>query len=694
QPDGTLKPLPKKNIDTGMGLERLTTLVQNVESCFMTDLFKPIMIETVNLLGINVSDVDIKELRIIADHVRSTTMLCSDGIVPSNEGRGYVLRRILRRAVRQGKMLASAQKVELKPFVYKLAGFVAQHMKPVYPDIETHREQITSIVKMEEEKFLETLDTGTEMLEQVLRELSSKGNKIIPGSEVFKLYDTYGFPADLTNDIAVENGFTIDTEGFDKLVTSSRELARSAWKGSGKQELGVYKDLYTKVGNTKFVGYETIRDVTEIVGLVSNNVMVDAVSKGSEVEVILKETPFYAEQGGQIGDTGIIIAQDGYGAKIDIKIVVSDTQKMVEGLVVHRGKVVEGTARIGEKVEALVDSDRRKDIQRNHTATHLLHRALRQTLGLHVVQSGSLVTNERLRFDFAHPKALSGEQIESLELIVNNAVLESYCVNTSVTTLEKAIKDGVMALFGEKYGANVRVVKVGKVKVDCEESKASDDCFSMELCGGTHIKNTGEIGLFKILSESSVAAGTRRIEAITGHSALKYVVGLEKQQYELAELLHTQPQQLNQKLVKVITENKALEKKVEELESKLAGAKQGSETTLITSTVNGIKLVTDVLSGISAKALGEYGDRIRKSIGSGIVVVGSVYQDKPFLVVQITKDLVDKGVNANTIIKDIAKEIGGSGGGKPDFAQAGGKNVDGLKTAVDKAGDAVKSLKF
>ncbi len=681
QPDGTSLPLPKKNIDTGMGLERLTMLVQGVDSCFMTDLFKPFMQKTVALLNIDIPDIDIKELRIIADHVRGIVILCSDGVVPSNEGRGYVLRRILRRAVRQGKILISTQKTEMKPFLYKLSGEVVELMKSIYSDLETQREHIANIIKMEEEKFLETLDTGTQLIEAMISDSKKKGN-ILLGEDVFKLYDTYGFPPDLTSEIAKEHSVSIDWKKFEQLQEQAREISRQAWKGSGKQELGVYKNLYTKLGDTKFVGYEKYDTITEIIGIIVKGESVETASEGQQVEVILKETPFYAEQGGQVGDTGEIIAEDGYGSK-KILILIEDTQKIVEGLVVHKGKVRQGGIKIGESVFAKVDIERRFDIQRNHTSTHLLHKALHEVLGKHAVQSGSLVSPERLRFDFTHPKALSNIELERIEELVNISVLRNFSVNISQTSLENAKKTGAIALFGEKYGDVVRTVTV---------SEKSKEIYSMELCGGTHCTFTGEIGLFKIISESSVAAGTRRIEAITGRKAYEYVTNIERNQNKIAELLRTAPAETITKLNKLLEEKKRFEKKVADLELKLATAKTNTGKQVRVETINGLKVVLDVLDNISAKALADYADKLKNEHKSGIIIVGSVYQGKPYLIVSVTNDIIEKGYNAGAIIKELAKDIGGSGGGRKEFAQAGGKNIDGLKTAVEKSLEVIRTL--
>jgi alanyl-tRNA synthetase len=656
---GKMTALPKPSIDTGMGLERLASVMQKVSGNYETDLLKPI-IDFISRLVERPYGVQKEEdfsLRVIADHARAASFLIGDGILPSNEGRGYVLRRIIRRALRHGKALGQD-----KPFLYQVSGSVVDLMKGPYPELKERMNTIARVIINEEERFIHTLDFGLKILEDLIGELKAKGEKTIPGEEAFKLYDTYGFPLDLSEDIAREQGLSIDRQGFESAMTVQKERARASWKGSGESAVGqVYHDLSKDLGPTVFAGYNKTSMTGELKGIVLNGQEVESASPGDEVELFFSETPFYGESGGQSGDRGII-------RKNGTFVEIADAQKILPQLIVHKGKVIEGKIRKGETVSLQVDEPSRSSIASNHTATHLLHAALRQVLGDHVKQSGSLVAADRLRFDFAHFAGITPREMDHIEEIVNDRILKNTPVKSEEMSIDQALETGAMALFGEKYGERVRVVFV------------SD--FSTELCGGTHTRATGDIGLFKIIHEGSVAAGVRRIEAITGLGAYAHVKNMEKILSGVCHSMKVQPHEIVEKVGKVLEKNKELEQTLRSLKEKALQAKAGEDLASLVKTINGIPVLAQVLEGVDPGSLRNYIDATRNKLGSGLVVVGTAHNGKAALAAGVTKDLLDR-LHAGNIIKEIAPIVDGSGGGKADMAQAGGKSVEKLREAIE-----------
>jgi len=702
--EGGLNPLPQKNIDTGMGLERLVMVCQGVDSCFATDLFRPIIDYTDKLFNTEygkrktpacqssgrknaIMQKRNSAIRIIADHCRGISFLLADGVNPSNEGRGYVLRRIIRHALRQGKNLRSGV---LTPFLYRINEKVIELMKDIYPELIAKKEHILTVTKLEEEKFLETLDTGTKILEELINNLNRQGKKIIPGREAFRLYDTYGFPLELTREIAQEKNLDIDYEGFSKASEESRLLASQSWQGGKKMPADAYLPLYKKFGNTIFRGYEFDEITSKVLTLMKNGQEVitsnvPEAKEGEEIEIILSETPFYAEAGGQVGDTGEIRSPLTVNRSPFI-VEIKDTQKPVEGLIVHQGKIIKGSLKVGETVLAKVDKERRKAIKRNHTATHLLHRALRQVLGEQAVQSGSLVAPERLRFDFNYQKGLNENELMEIENIVNNAILENYSVLTSEITLTQAKDIGAMMLFGEKYGEKVQAVTVTN-----EGWNAPKDAFSIELCGGTHCRTTGEIGSFKILSETSIAAGVRRIEALTGKSAYEYVRNLKKKLEQIAEKLSSSEEDIITRIEKIFQTQEDSEKQILSLRTRLLNT-QIEEIISQVEKVKEFKVISQYLEDLDMKDLANFADRLKEKLKSGIVVLASIKENKPFFVVSLTNEAIEKGLNAGIIAQEIGLLIGGKGGGRKDFAQGGGKDSLKLKIALKRVPEIVSKL--
>jgi alanyl-tRNA synthetase len=658
QENGELKNLPRKNIDTGMGLERLAAAANGKKSIFDTDLFKPIIKHLAEELAID-EKKNLKELRMMADHCRAAAMLISDGILPSNEGRGYVLRRILRRALRQGKLFGAD-----RPFIYRSTGVVADMMKSAYPELGQRRENIAAIAKMEEEKFLETLESGSRILEELLGKLKGKKGSVIPGSEVFKLYDTYGFPSDLTKEIAKEHGFDIDEAGFASAQKEAQQKSRAAWSGSGEKDITFYSKLHKELGDTVFRGYETLKLSAQVTAVIKDGQKTDSLNAGEEGGIVLAQTPFYAESGGQVGDTGFLKTNSG-GAE------VVDTEKPVDGLFVHKVKILNGKISAGQEAEAGVDEKRRQDIMRHHTATHLLHRALHKVLGSHVTQAGSLVTPDYFRFDFTHLAGMKPEEITAAEEMVNEAVRQDMQVCTDLMKIDEARKQGAMALFTEKYGNTVRAVSVGEK-------------YSMELCGGTHVSRTGNIGFFKIVSESSVAAGVRRIEAVAGAAAEKYVRREERILDEAATKLKTAAGELPSRIDKFIHREKELEKEILKLKSQLASGGIDDLLKNVRET-GGVKLLTSKVADMDVKSLRDFSDNLKVKMGnSSVIVVASVAGDKISFITSVYDDLVKAGYSAGKIAKNLAGLINGSGGGKPDFAQGGGKDISKLDEALEK----------
>ncbi|MEQ8213431.1 MAG: alanine--tRNA ligase [Smithellaceae bacterium] len=651
---GKLTPLPKPNIDTGMGLERLTAVIQGVTSNYDTDLFTPIIrfVEKISgkTYGQN-TDNDVS-IRVIADHSRAVTFLIGDGILPSNEGRGYVLRRILRRAARHGKMLGIN-----KPFLNECAQVVIDMMKDVYTDLESKASFITKVILNEEQRFMETLDAGLRILQEETTSLKQAGKNVLPGSLVFKLYDTYGFPTDLTADIVKRDGFTLDTEGFEAEMEQQRERARGAWKGSGEEAVD---ECYLKLSSsgiaTEFCGYEGNTEAdSKITAIIVEGQTVETLSEGQEAEIVVATTPFYGESGGQIGDTGYL---EGEG----FTFAVQDTKKPVDKLFVHKGIVQKGTINVGDKVRLIVDLERRRAIQANHSGTHILQAALKAVLGDHIKQSGSLVNDERLRFDFTHFSKITDEEMRRIEKIANDIIRKNVEVATQICDLEDALKTGATAVFDEKYGATVRLVKMGDK--------------SMELCGGTHVARTGDIGLLKVLHESAIAAGVRRIEAVTGRQAFAYFQQTEEELKKAAGLLKANPSELTERTERLLKHTRDLEKEIEALKGKLA-AKDSGDLLSQVKEIGGVKVLATEVSISDAKTLRDFGDKLRDKLESGIILLAAKADEKALLLCMVTKDLAGK-FHAGNIIKELAPIVGGKGGGRPDMAQAGGTQPENL----------------
>lgn len=665
-PDGTYTPLPKKNIDTGMGLERMASIIQGVDNNFETDLLFPLIEATSAISGVKYKESDEMDvaLKVIADHARTVVFAIGDGALPSNEGRGYVIRRLLRRAVRMGKKLG----VE-KPFLYSLTETVGTMMGEFYPEVVEKRAFIEKVIRAEEERFHETLNDGLAILSEMVKEAKASGKTQLSGQDVFKMYDTYGFPVDLTEDFADEQGLTIDRDGFEKAMEEQRERARAARQDvdSMQTQGGPLTELTV---TSEFVGYTELVATGKVEAIIANNQLADEAEEGQTVQVILSKTPFYAESGGQINDEGYLVSDS-------VKARVTDVQKGPMGQNVHTVIVEAGTLRKGEEVRAEVNREARLDITKNHTATHLLHQALKDVLGTHVNQAGSLVAPDRLRFDFTHISAITPEELERIEAIVNEKVWANLAVEISNKPLAEAKAMGAMALFGEKYGDIVRVVKVGD--------------YSLELCGGCHVNNTAEIGLFKLVSESGIGAGTRRIEAVTGRGAYQFLNQQFSTLKEVANALKApllaevpaRVEGLQQQLKEVQREN-------ESLRAKLGNIEAASLTDQLKQ-VDGINVLAARVSASDMDNLRGMVDELKNKLGSAVIVLGAVDADKVNLVAGVTKDLIDQGIHAGKIIKEVATRCGGGGGGRPDMAQAGGKDPSKLQEALDAVLDLVKS---
>jgi alanyl-tRNA synthetase len=655
---GVMTPLPKPSVDTGMGLERITTVMQGVTSNYDTDLIQGIIRHVEKLSGKEYRQ-DAKDdvsMRVIADHCRAVTFLICDGVLPSNEGRGYVLRRIMRRAARHAKMLGSSD-----PFLYRMVDAVAGLMADAYPDLLQREEYIKKVVRAEEERFAETLDNGLRILNEEVAVLKKQGMAVIPGEVVFKLYDTFGFPMDLTADIVLGEGFTIDEAGFDSCMERQRELAREHWKGSGEEGVSaIYKSLYNKGMRTTFVGYDQSTAYSVVTALLRDGVTVDEAHAGEEVEVITEITPFYGETGGQEGDSGVISTG---GAHLQ---VITSTRPMPD-LIVHRTIVKEGTVRAGEAVDLNVACVKRNATARNHTATHLLHAALRGVLGDHVKQAGSLVTGDRLRFDITHYSAVTREELLRVEEMVNAFIMENSAVQSLEMDAKEATESGAMALFDEKYGDRVRVVRVGEV--------------SSELCGGTHVRASGDIGFFKIVSEYGIAAGVRRIDALTGTGALEYVRGLEEEQKKIGLLVRSEGGDHVDKVLRLLERQKELQREVEALQGKLR-AGQSADLLAGVREIAGVRVLAVKVAMDDPKGMRDLSDTLKGRLGSGLIVLGCEKDGRANLLVAVTKDLSSR-FKAGDIIKGLAPIIGGSGGGKPELAQAGGSHPEKLDEALE-----------
>jgi alanyl-tRNA synthetase len=664
--EGNRTPLPKPNIDTGMGLERTAAVIQGKTSVYETDLFVP-LIECISRLAkikYGSGDAADNAMRIIAEHSRGVAFLIADGVIPSNEGQGYVLRRLLRRTSLFGRRLGLD-----KPFLAETARTTIEQMGHIYPELVQRQDFILQVVEDEEARFAETLSTGLELLDGIVAEAASKRRRKISGTEAFKLYDTYGFPIELTTEIAADRGFSVDLKGFEQEMEKQRERARKVYKVKvGGGEVGIKGALEVSKKATPFVGYGNLSCKSIILGLSVDNKSVKTVKKGQEASVILETTPFYGEMGGQVGDTGEIRGPKG-------RFLVTHTIRTPNDIIVHQGKVVEGSLTVGDEVEAIVDAERRLDIARNHTATHLLQMALRQVLGEHVQQRGSLVAPDRLRFDFSHLKALTKEQIAEVNRIVNEKIRQNLKVYAEDIPYKKAMEEGVIALFGEKYGDVVRAVKIGEPRI------------SAELCGGTHVSATGEIGLFHIISESSIGAGLRRIEAVTGRGAEKYFDERLSDLQKAAEYLDVKLDNVLDKAYSLSIELKEERRKGQALAKELA-RKEAESLLSQVEVVKGINLLVAKVQASRMERMLEMSDFIRDKLKSVIVVLGGVYGGKPAFLAAVTPDLVTKGYDAGKIVKQVAEVTGGSGGGKPSLAQAGGKD----KKKLDEALKLVKSL--
>ncbi|MBX7148893.1 alanine--tRNA ligase [bacterium] len=659
---GKMTPLPKPSIDTGMGLERLAAVVQKKKSNFETDLFWPVMEEILKVAGKtygNNSEDDVS-VRVIADHLRAMTFLISDGVQPANEGRGYVLRRIMRRAIRHGKMLGLT-----KPFIFQIADILIEQMKSAYPELSKNKSFIQKVIQNEEQSFLQTLDKGLAMIGEEFARLTKEKEKTLSGELAFKLYDTFGFPIDLTQIISEEKGFVVDMEGFSKAMDEQKERARANWKGSGEAKVeAIYHELASQNKKTKFLGYETLNADATVLTLIADGKVASEAGEGDLVEVLVDQTPFYGEGGGQVGDVGFIEAPTG-------KVEVIDTQKPVDGIFAHRGKVVEGKITSGAKVKMKVTTPTRQAIMKNHTATHIMHAALREILGDHVKQAGSVVKPDYLRFDFSHFEPVSREQLEKIENRVNEVILANYPVTKEELGYKEAIAKGALAFFGDKYGDKVRMVQIGP--------------YSTELCGGTHLNASGEIGLFKITSESSVASGVRRIEAVTGFGALKEFRTATHRLGELAELVKATPQEIAGRVKKMNDRIKELNSEIAALKTKMAsGGGGGSDYMDKVETINGVKFLAFETDIDDPKLLREFSDTVKNRLQSGIAVIAAKAGDKVSLIVTVSKDLADK-YHAGKIIGEVAQVVGGKGGGRPDMAQAGGSDPSKINEALAKA---------
>ena len=664
--DNNYTELEQKNIDTGMGLERLACIVQEVDSMFDIDTMKALRDHVCRLANAEYGrdeETDVS-LRVITDHIRSVTFMISDGIMPSNEGRGYVLRRLLRRALRHGRLLDIPGE-----FLVELAQTVIEGSKDGYPELEEKKEFIFKVIAKEEEQFNKTIDQGLSILADMVTEIEKKGEKTLDGQNAFKLYDTYGFPLDLTKEILEEKGMAVDEKGFKEAMEIQRKTAREAREVTNYMgaDVTIYESIDPGI-TTEFVGYDNLSYESEVTVLATDTELADALSDGERGTIFVKETPFYATSGGQEADKGIIRTADG-------EFIVDDVVKLLGGKFGHIGYVSKGMIKVGDKATLEVDPDNRMLSANNHSATHLLHKALRMVLGNHVEQAGSSVNADRLRFDFTHFSALTEEELKKVEAIVNEQIMNCLNVKVQNMPIEEAKKTGAAALFGEKYGSIVRVVSMGD--------------FSIEFCGGTHVANTGVITAFKILSETGVAAGVRRIEALTSKGLLKYYDELEEKLHEAAKLLKAAPDKLTEKITHLQAENKALHSEVDSLKSKLAQDAMGDVMDQVVE-MKGVKLLATKVEGVDMNGLRDLGDQLKEKLGEGVIVIASATDGKVSLMATATKGAIDKGAHAGNLIKAIAGLVGGGGGGRPNMAQAGGKNPAGMDEAIAKAAEVLE----
>ncbi len=642
--EGELHPLPAPSVDTGMGLERIAAVLQGVHNNYEIDLFQKLLKVAAELTV--TQDLTNSSLRVIADHIRSCAFMVVDGVLPSNEGRGYVLRRIIRRAIRHGYRLGTSD-----VFFYKLVAPLVAEMGDAFPEIKQAQEQVERVLKKEEERFAETLEQGMKVLEASIAKID--GN-VIPGDVVFLLYDTYGFPVDLTADFAREQNLTVDHAGFEVEMTAQRERARAGGKFDADYDQDIRHD-----SQTDFTGYDSLNGTSQIAGLFAKGQAVESLQAGEEGVVVLEQTPFYAESGGQVGDNGSIEV-DGAVFK------VFDTQKQGGSLFLHKGKVVEGQIKNGQACELRVNAEDRTATELNHSATHLLHAALRQTLGEHVTQKGSLVNPERLRFDFSHFEPMTADEISTIESIVNEQIRMNNPVSAQIMSKDDAVKAGAMALFGEKYGDEVRVLKMGE--------------FSTELCGGTHVERSGDIGCFKIISETGVASGVRRLEALTGKACFDWIAARDKVLADIAGLVKSSAENAADKVQQVLDKNKTLEKELDRLKSKLASS-AGGELSSQAVDVDGIKVLAVKLEDADPKALRDMVDQLKNKLGSSAIVLATVQGEKVSLIAGVSKDQT-KSIKAGDLVNSVATKVGGKGGGRPDMAQAGGNNPAALEEAL------------
>ncbi len=664
--NGNYTELVQKNIDTGMGLERLAVVVQDVDSIFDVDTVQALRNKVCEFANVTYKEDEVKDvsIRLITDHIRSATFMISDGIMPTNEGRGYVLRRLIRRAARHGRLLGIDGM-----FLAKLSETVIEGSKDGYPELEEKKDFIFNILTQEETKFNKTIDQGLSILSTMEEELTGKGSKMLAGADAFKLYDTYGFPLDLTKEILEEKGYEVDEEGFQSAMEEQRTAARTARKTTNYMgaDATVYDEIDPAI-TSEFIGYDKLEATSKITVLTTETELTEAIVDGQQGTVIVDRTPFYATMGGQEGDTGVITTADG-------EFRVEETIRLKGGKIGHVGKMTRGMLKTGDTVTLQVCSKGRADTCKNHSATHLLQKALKTVLGSHVEQKGSLVTPDRLRFDFAHFSPMTPEEIEKVEQIVNEEIQAALPVVTKVMPIEEAKKTGAMALFGEKYGDNVRVVSMGD--------------FSIELCGGTHVANTGNIMTFKILSEAGVAAGVRRIEALTGEGVFRYYKKLEQEMNEAAKLMKATPATLTEKINHMLAEIKELSSENESLKSKLAKDSLGDVASQVTD-INGMKFLATAVEDVDMNGLRDLGDQLKNQLGEGIVVLASAKDGKVNLIVMATDAAMKQGAHAGNLIKAIAPCVGGGGGGRPNMAQAGGKNPAGIREALAKAVEVAK----
>ncbi|MEX2425196.1 MAG: alanine--tRNA ligase [Thermomicrobiaceae bacterium] len=665
--DGTQRPLPSKNIDTGMGLERIASILQGTETVFETDLYMPIINYVAELTGVAYHQDDRSEmsLRVIADHARAVTFLISDGVFPGNEGRSYVLRRVLRRAVRHGRLLGLEG-----PFLSAVARRVAEEFGEQYPDLKSQLSRIEKVIDHEEAHFSQTLATGIERFDEVLTRLKASGQDVVPGEEAFRLYDTFGFPLELTAELARDHGLDVDNRGFNEAMERQRSTSRA---GAGRAAGATDESLpairaATSGHKTRFVGYDSADTQSSVVAIILDSDRVEQLQSGQFGALVLEETPFYAESGGQIGDTGSISSDTGTFA-------VTNTQRPVPGVIVHYGELREGFIESGSGVRATIDNDRRLRIRRNHTATHLLHAALRESLGEHAQQAGSLVAPDRLRFDFTNLEPVGNERLRVIQEAVALQIIRDAEVTSTVTNYQDAIDEGAMALFGEKYGDEVRMITI--------------DAYSRELCGGTHVQRTGEIGPFVITEEASVASGVRRIEALTGNAAINHLLDVQETISELERSMRVTSDQLVQQSETLHQRIREHEREIERLRTQMASGQLESILESVEQ-VEGVSVAASTIDAPSRDVMLQLADRCRDRLGSGVIVLGAEIERKPALLAIVTRDLTERGLHAGNLIGAIAQHVGGRGGGRPEMAQGGGSDPQGLPNAIEAATQAVR----